>query len=389
MKVCHVVYSFYETDSRVRMYAEALARRGDHVDVVALRQEGVAECELLNGVHIHRIQPRIVNEQSKATFLYRLLKFFINSSAYLARRTLNGARPYDLIHVHSVPDFEVFAALIPKLAGSKIILDIHDIVPEFYQSKFDVRRDSFVFKGLLFMEKASTAFADHVIIANHLWDKIITERSVNRENCSVFLNYPVPAFFQSHPRTRQDAKVRMIYPGSLNLHQGVDLAVKAFDLIKAKAPEAEMYIYGDGPARDALWNLVADMNIESRVFLRDGLPLEEIIPIVAQADIGIVPKRAESFGNTAFSTKIFEFMALNVPAIVSKTAIDSHYFNDSIVRFFEPGNVESLAGAMLELIKDRQQRVILARNAAKFIQENAWVHKGKEYLDLVDRLTEQ
>jgi glycosyltransferase involved in cell wall biosynthesis len=181
----------------------------------------------------------------------------------------------------------------------------------------------------------------------------------------------------------------MIYPGSLNLHQGVDLAVKAFDLIKAKAPEAEMYIYGDGPARDALWNLVADMNIESRVFLRDALPLEEIIPIVAQADIGIVPKRAESFGNTAFSTKIFEFMALNVPAIVSKTAIDSHYFNDSIVRFFEPGNVESLAGAMLELIKDRQQRVILARNAAKFIQENAWEYKGKEYLDLVDRLTEQ
>jgi len=368
------------------MYAEALAGRGDHVDVVALKWQGMAEVEVLNGVHVHRIQPRLVNEQSKAAFLYRLSKFFINSSAFLARKTLNGAGKYDLIHVHSVPDFEVFAALIPRFAGSRVILDIHDIVPEFYQSKFDVSRDSFVFKGLLFMERASTAFADHVIIANHLWDKIITERSVNKEKCSVFLNYPVPAFFQSYPRTRQDRKVRMIYPGSLNQHQGLDLAVKAFDLIKAKAPEAEMYVYGDGPARDALWNLVADMNIEARVFLRDALPLEEIIPIVAQADIGIVPKRAESFGNMAFSTKIFEFMALNVPAIVSKTAIDSHYFNDSIVRFFEPGNVESLADAMLELIKDRQQRVILAQNAAAFIQENAWVHKGKEYLDLVDGL---
>jgi len=368
------------------MYAEALAGRGDHVDVVALQREGMAAHEVLNGVHVHRIQPRIVNEQSKAVFLYRLLKFFVKSAAFLARKTLNGAGPYDLIHVHSVPDFEVFAAMIPKLAGSKIILDIHDIVPEFYQSKFDVDSDSFVFKGLLFMEKASTAFADHVVIANHLWEKIITERSVNKENCSIFLNYPVPAFFQSYPRTRQDGKVRMIYPGSLNQHQGVDIAVRAFDLIKAKAPEAEMYVYGDGPSRDALWNLVADMNIEARVFLRDALPLEEIIPIVAQADIGIVPKRAESFGNTAFSTKIFEFMALNVPAIVSKTAIDSHYFNDSIVKYFEPGNVESLADAMLELIKDRQQRVILAQNAAAFIEENAWVHKGKEYLALVDGL---
>jgi glycosyltransferase involved in cell wall biosynthesis len=371
------------------MYAEALAGRGDQVDVVALKREGMAEVEVLNGVRVHRIQPRIVNEQSKAVFLYRLLKFFAQSSAFLARKTLNGAGPYDLIHVHSVPDFEVFATLIPKLAGSKIILDIHDIVPEFYQSKFDVGSDSFVFKGLLFMEKASTAFADHVIIANHLWEKIITERSVKKENCSIFLNYPVPAFFRSYPRTRQDGKVRLIYPGSLNQHQGVDIAVRAFDLIKAQAPEAEMYVYGDGPSRDALWDLVAGMNIESRVFLRDALPLEEIIPIVAQADIGIVPKRAESFGNTAFSTKIFEFMALNVPAIVSKTAIDSHYFNDSIVRFFEPGNVESMAEAMLELIKDRQQRVILAQHAAAFIEKNAWVHKGKEYLDLVDRLTSQ
>jgi glycosyltransferase involved in cell wall biosynthesis len=369
------------------MYAEALAGRGDHVDVVALKREGMAEYEVLNGVHVHRIQPRIVNEQSKVAFLYRLLKFFVKSSTFLARKTLNGVGPYDLIHVHSVPDFEVFAALIPKLAGSKIILDIHDIVPEFYQSKFNVSNDSFVFKSLLFMEKASTAFADHVIIANHLWEKIITERSVNKENCSIFLNYPVPAFFQSHTRTRRDGKVRMIYPGSLNQHQGVDIAVKAFDLIKAKAPEAEMYVYGDGPARDALWKLVADLNIEARVFLRGALSLDEIIPIIAQADIGIVPKRAESFGNTAFSTKIFEFMALNVPAIVSKTAIDSHYFDDSIVKFFTPGDVESLAEAMLELIKDRQQRLILTRNAAAFIEKNAWVHKGKEYLDLVDRLT--
>ena len=48
--------------------------------------------------------------------------------------------PYDLIHVHSVPDFEVFAVLIPKLLGAKIILDIHDIVPEFYASKFNKTR---------------------------------------------------------------------------------------------------------------------------------------------------------------------------------------------------------------------------------------------------------
>ena len=47
-----------------------------------------------------------------------------------------------MIHVHSVPDFLVFAALVPKLLGARIILDIHDILPEFYASKFGASKDS-------------------------------------------------------------------------------------------------------------------------------------------------------------------------------------------------------------------------------------------------------
>ncbi len=36
-----------------------------------------------------------------------------------------------------------------------------------------------------------------------------------------------------------------------------------------------------------------------------------------RADLGVVPKRAEGFGNEAFSTKILEFMACGVPVLVS------------------------------------------------------------------------
>ena len=41
MRVCVIVYSYYETDSRARRYAEALAKRGDHVDVVALGKDAI------------------------------------------------------------------------------------------------------------------------------------------------------------------------------------------------------------------------------------------------------------------------------------------------------------------------------------------------------------
>jgi glycosyltransferase involved in cell wall biosynthesis len=386
MKVCHVVYAFYETDTRVRMYAEALSERGDHVDVISLRKEGQARCEVVEGVHVNRIQPRVINERNKATYLFRLIKFFMKSSAFLAKSTLNGDGRYDLIHIHSVPDFEVFAALIPKLYGSKIILDIHDIVPEFYASKFSVSESSLIFKGLVLTERASTAFADYVIVANHLWERTLTERSVKKEKCSTFLNYPIPAFFRAYPKNRDDGKVVLVYPGSLNWHQGVDIAIRAFDRIKARVPEAEFHIYGSGAAVGFLRKLVDERNLNDRVFIREFLPLDEIVPLMASADIGVVPKRADSFGDQAFSTKIFEFMALGVPVIVSRTQIDSFYFDDSVVKFFDSKDEESLAEAMLELIRNRQLRTMLSRNAAAYIQCHSWSCKKEDYTRLVDEI---
>lgn len=387
LAVCHVLYAFYESDTRVRMYAEALVERGDRVDAVALRKPGQPATGILEGVRIHRIQERVVNENGRADYLKRILRFFLASAVFLGQRSLNSAGSYDLVHVHSVPDFEVFAALVPKLRGAKVILDIHDLVPEFYADKFGVDSQSAVFGALRLAEKASSAFADHVIVANHLWERVITKRAVQTEKCSVFLNYPMPAFFRRYPRrSRDDGRVRMIYPGTLNRHQGVDLAVRAIGLIRDRIPAAELYIYGDGPDRSALQDLIRELRLEDRVFIQGFLPIEEIVPVIADADIGIVPKRAEGFGDTAFSTKILEFMALGVPVIAARTTIDSYYFNDTLVRFFEPGSVESLAEAMLDLVQSTQRRDLLARNAAAYARRNAWETKKDEYLRLVDRL---
>ena len=106
-----LAYTFYETDGRVSRYAEALAQRGDHVDLIALRKDGQSSNEILDGVHLFRIQERIIDEKGKFDYLLRLLKFFIKSAVLITRK--NCEKRYDVIHVHSMPDFEVFVALLP------------------------------------------------------------------------------------------------------------------------------------------------------------------------------------------------------------------------------------------------------------------------------------
>jgi glycosyltransferase involved in cell wall biosynthesis len=81
-----------------------------------------------------------------------------------------------------------------------------------------------------------------------------------------------------------------------------------------------------------------------------------------------------------------EYMSEGVPVIVSKTRVDSHYFNDSIVRFFESGNEAALAEAMLSLMTDHAAREKLVQNANEFVAYNNWEVRKAEYLQLVDSL---
>lgn len=109
--------------------------------------------------------------------------------------------------------------------------------------------------------------------------------------------------------------------------------------------------------------------------------------MMAAADIGVVPKRDDSFGGEAFSTKILEFMSLGVPVVVSRTKIVTYYFNDSVVKFFTPEDVDDLATSMLRMVKDPGMRKSLAENAMKFVEDFSWENRKREYLGLVDRLT--
>ena len=385
MRVCMIAYSFYESDSRIIQYARSLTRRGDSVDVIALAHVGVPRFEVIDGVNVYRVQQREINERVAFSYLFRILRFLLLAMAVLTWKHFR--KRYQLVHVHSVPDFLVIAALPLRLMGVPVILDIHDILPEFYASKFRTGQDSAVYRALLIVEKLSARLASHVIIANHLWYDRLVKRSVAKEKCSVICNYPDSSIFHRYPKSPRNGRFLLMYPGSLNWHQGVDIAIRAFAQVVSKIETAEFDIYGEGPARPDLEKLIEELGLQHKVQLQDYEPIGEIARIMATADLAIVPKRASSsFGNEAASTKVQEFMAVGVPVIVSRTRIDSFYFNESKVKFFESENVDALVNAIIELYVDPEERRKLVEGADHHIQQNNWDVKQYEYLSVVDSL---
>ena len=385
MNVCMIAYTFYEGDNRVMRYAEALAARGDHVDVLALGREGQTKEEVLNGVRVLRLQSRKKNERTKWSYLLRIVMFFIRA---LVKVTLKHARrPYGLVHVHSVPDFLVFAAVVPRLTGARIVLDIHDLSPELYGTKFGSASGSAVFSALLTVERLSAAFANHVIAPNHIWQQRLIDRSVPQSKCSVFMNYPDPNVFRRCGRTRHDGKFVVLYPGTLNWHQGVDIAIRAFAKVRPHVSNSEFHIYGEGPSRNDLVRLASELGIPEAVVFHRPVSLREISTVIEDADLGVVPKRSDSFGDEAFSTKTLEFMMLGVPIILSETTVDRYYFNDDVVSFFPSGDADVLAECMLKLIEDADLRSRQVARAQAFVATYSWDTRKGEYLSLVDHLT--
>jgi glycosyltransferase involved in cell wall biosynthesis len=385
-KICMVAHSGYESDNRIRRYAEALVKRGDQVDVIALAGEHTPlGSTVISGVTLFRVQRREHNERSKWTYLARLLRFFVTASVFLTRRHMRTR--YDLIHVHNVPDFLVYTAWYPKLTGAKIILDIHDIVPELFASKFSAKMETVYVRWLKRIEKSSTAFADHVIISNHLWLDKLLSRSVAKEKCTVFVNHVDPSVFYRRPRTRTDGKFIVIFPGTFQWHQGLDIAVEAFALLNM--PNAEFHLYGGGggdTGRD-LRLQVTRLGLDGKVKFFKDHSLDGIAEVIANADLGVVPKRADSFGNEAYSTKIMEFMSQGVPVVASRTKIESFYFSDAVVHFFVSGDSKSMADAMRQVIENKALRESLIAAGYDYVDQNSWDRKKKDYFELVDFLT--
>ena len=97
---------------------------------------------------------------------------------------------YRLIHVNNIPDFLVFTAIIPKLFGTKIILDIHDPMPNTFLTKFRGNFNTLFYKFLLLQEQISAKFADHVVTVHEpLKRDVLIKDGIPEEKITVVSNF--------------------------------------------------------------------------------------------------------------------------------------------------------------------------------------------------------
>jgi len=107
--------------------------------------------------------------------------------------------------------------------------------------------------------------------------------------------------------------------------------------------------YGRGDALPALEALAADLGIAASIHFPGRIPIEDVPAVVAAADLGVAPTRLDPFTGMSLSTKLLEYAAMGKPVVASSLPTVERYFEAGTLTLYEPGDHESLAGAILTL----------------------------------------
>jgi glycosyltransferase involved in cell wall biosynthesis len=385
--ICIVVQNYYDTDPRVRREAEALLQAGFQVDVLGLMPPSRGEkCYQMNGVQIYTLHVD-KSRGGKISYLLEYLTYFLMAFFWLTKQTF--WRRYDIVQVCTLPDFLVFATLIPKLFGTKIVLDMHEVMPEFYISKYQVSESSWMIRALKWQEKASMKFADRIITINEPICQLLVSRGADPEKVTIIMNSSDESLFSgviNNPGQNTDGIFRMMYHGTVTRIYGLDIAVRALSIAQESIPIAELWIIGEGPEVENLKSLSSQLLLGDKVKFIGSMPQQEIPSWLAQCTLGILPTRKDVFLDLSFSNKLTEYIIMKKPVIVSRLKAIQYYFSDKALAYFDPENENDLARKMIEIYDNISLRERLVEQADKEYLPIRWDVMKQRYINLLSSL---
>ena len=384
-RVCMVAFTDYPVDTRVRREAEALVQRGDEVDFICLGTPSLGDRRSLNGVSLHPVMRFVYTDGARPRdYVWRYFTFQL--AAFFRILGMQLRRPYDVVHVNTMPDSLVFSAVGAKLLGAKVILDVHDLVPELYASKFGLDEGHWIIRLLRWVERRSVGFADRAIAVHLPHLEALVRHGNPREKFTVLMNVPDSGLFRPRVTQPPESPFTLIYHGSVGNRHGLDVAVRAAALARSAVPDLELLIVGDGDFFPQVRAVVEELGVQHVVRLNQQLvPIEELLPIIRQASVGLVPILDDPFTRYMLPVKLLEYVALGIPVIASDTDTIRSHFDDDEICFAVPGDPEDLARKIIEM-RDPERRARFAVAAARFNAQHTWEREKARYLALVDSL---
>lgn len=383
VRIAMIAFTLYPFDPRVKRAVAALTESGHQVDFFTLACDGMSANTDGRPLRIYTLALK-KKQTGLARYAFEYGAFFLWTFALVS--WLYARRRYDVVYVHNMPNFLVFAGLVPKMGGAKIVFDVHDPAAELLAVIRGRALPPLVKRLADAEERISVSFSDAVITVNESMRRRLAP--VSPRPVSVVMNLPDPSrFLPQRARAGDEGFQWVAYCGSIAHRSGVDLLVRALPLLAEDFPLLRARIIGEGPALESVTRLAEDLGVANRIEFRGLVASGEIPALLSGAAAGISTQREDVFGSLVFSMKVAEYVALGLPVICSRTATMRHYFSDDELLFFEPDNAADLARAIRMLLNDPAEAGMRVLRSRVKLDKLDWPAQRETLVRTVEALT--
>ena len=372
-------------EPRVAREVAAALDAGYEVDVVAMRRSGEPSRESVDGANVVRLPLSHQRGAGLLGMVAEYVGFAALASCVVAKLMLR--RRYHVVQIHNPPDFLIVAGLIPRALGAYVIFDVHDLSSDMFAMRWAGRPGARIAERLLrVIERAATSLADAVVTVHEPYRRELVARGVPAAKLTVVMNTLDESLLPQGSAPRDEQTFRIVYHGTVTPLYGVPLLVEACALIADRVPNFRLEIYGEGDSVATVRHRAIELGIGDRVLVREGyLPHRDVLRQISRASAGVVPNLPTPMNRFALSSKLFEYVALEIPVVCSELPTIREHFPDGELRYFRPGDAQSLADALLETALEPEMRDVRVRRALERYESYRWPVHAARYEQVLAR----
>jgi glycosyltransferase involved in cell wall biosynthesis len=367
-----------------RRGAEALVSRGFDVEVICMGGLEGPRRQVVNGVKVIAL-PRSRRKSSKLRYVFDYGAFFVHAAAVLCVRHIR--RPYAVVQVTTMPDFLVFAAVVPKLAGSRVLAFMHEPSPELAETLLG---PGLIPRVLRVIEQRVLRFADHSIAVTEQLKERFVERGADPSRISVVLNCADPTKVLEGWSRPEDppnnGRFRVICHGTIEDRYGQDTIVAAAHRLREEMPELEVILTGSGSAATRLAESIQRLGLDDVVRFEGWVSRERLNDLLHTADVGVVAQKASAYSHLVHTYKMVDYWIFGLAVIASRLRAVSELYDERVLEYYEAGDPTDLARAIWRLRDDPERRAELARGGRQAQERFGWAVQKRAYLDVFDKL---
>lgn len=399
IKILMLLESPFPPDIRVEKEVKTLIQNGFNVSLLCEKHKDSSKnIENWHGMKIYR-------SDMNTTFTSKLLNqiFVINKIVKNELIELIKKENFKVIHVHDLKLVKTALEVKRILPNIKVVADLHENYPaavDQWMKIIDGPKGIFLrlcnsYKKWFNIEKEIVHKVDKIIaVVDEMKDRIIATHGISKNKIIVVSNLEEKDFVQKanlnqNILDRYRGYFTVLYIGGFGVHRGLDTAIQGMKYIDKKNIRLLLVGKGSDSIEKYFQKIIKENNLEEKVEIVGWQPFEKVYTYQYLSDVCIIPHNSNEHTDNTIPHKIYQYMMVGKPIIVSSCPPIARITNDAKSGLvFKAGDSKDFAKQILEFYNNRELSASCAKNGIRYTFEegNNWDNEGNKLAKLYETM---